>query len=144
MTEHGVESLYYDVELPLADLLYRMEMEGVKVDTELLETMSRELSDKLASLKSEIWELAGEKFNVNSPMQLSYVLFDKLNLPHGKKTHREYYTTNNEVLEKLVDLHPIAGKILEHRKYAKLLNTYVNGLRPMVKTVWFIPRSISL
>lgn len=133
LTEHGVERLYYDVELPLADLLYRMEMEGVKVDTELLETMSRELSDKLASLKSEIWELAGEKFNVNSPMQLSYVLFDKLNLPHGKKTHREYYTTNNEVLEKLVDLHPIAGKILEHRKYAKLLNTYVDGLRPMVK-----------
>lgn len=133
LTEHNVAHLYYDVELPLSDLLYRMEIEGVSVDLELLDVMSKDFRERLDNITQEIWSLAGEKFNVNSPMQLSNVLFDKLQLPHGKKTHREYYTTNNEALEKIVDRHAIVAKILEHRKLAKILNTYVDGLKPFVR-----------
>ena len=125
--------LYYDIELPLSDLLYRMEEEGVKVDERLLDKMSGEMRAQLEDISREIYQLAGGEFNINSPMQLSKLLFEKLNLPHGKKTHREYYTTNNEVLEKIVDKHPIVSKILEHRKFSKLLNTYVDGLRPLLR-----------
>lgn len=125
--------LYNEIELPLSDLLYRMEVEGVKVDEQLLGKMSADMRAELDKISAEIHELAGETFNINSPMQLSKVLFEKLKLPHGKKTHREYYTTNNEVLEKLADRHPIIPKILEHRKIAKLLNTYVDGLKPLLR-----------
>lgn len=131
--ELNMRSLYYDIELPLSDLLYRMECEGVKVDELMLDKMSQEMRLQLDEITEEIYRLSGEQFNINSPMQLSKVLFEKLNLPHGKKTHREYYTTNNEVLEKLVDKHPVISKILEHRKLAKLLNTYVDGLKPLLK-----------
>lgn len=133
IAELNMTALYYDIELPLSDLLYRMEIEGVKVDEELLDKMSKEMRVQLDAISSDIYALADEVFNINSPMQLSRVLFEKLNLPHGKKTHREYYTTNNEVLEKLVDKHPVISKILEHRKLAKLLNTYVDGLKPLLK-----------
>ena len=130
--EHGVEKLYFDVELPLSDLLYRMEAEGVKVDEQLLDKMSVAMRAQLDSITAEIYELAGETFNVNSPMQLSKILFEKLNLPHGKKTQKGY-STNNDILEGLIDKHPIIEKILEHRKLAKLLGTYVDGLKPLVK-----------
>lgn len=132
LTEHGVEKLYYDVELPLSDLLYRMESEGVKVDEAQLDAMSAEMHGKLDVLTGEICELAGETFNVNSPMQLSKILFEKLGLPHGKKTQKGY-STNNEVLENIADKHPIVNKILEHRKLAKLLGTYLDGLKPLIK-----------
>ncbi len=133
LIELNMQQLYYNIELPLSDLLYRMEEEGVKVDVQLLDKMSGEMRMQLDEISAEIHRLAGEEFNINSPMQLSKILFDKLNLPHGKKTHREYYTTNNEVLEKIVDRHPVVPKILEHRKLAKLLNTYVDGLKPLLK-----------
>lgn len=133
LNEQNMKSLYYDIELPLSDLLYRMEEEGVKIDENLLGKMSQEMRAQLDVISEEIYRLADEQFNINSPMQMSRILFEKLNLPHGKKTHREYYTTNNEVLEKIVDRHPIVPKILEHRKLAKLLNTYVDGLRPLIK-----------
>ena len=132
LAEHGVEKLYFDIELPLADLLYRMECEGVKVDEQLLDEMSRDMHAQLDVLTDEICELAGERFNVNSPMQLSKILFEKLALPHGKKTQKGY-STNNEVLEGLVDKHPIVDKILAHRKLAKLLGTYIDGLKPLIK-----------
>ncbi len=133
LTANGVDKLYYNVELPLSDLLYRMEKEGVAVDLPLLESMSKEMHATLDELTQEIRQLAGEeKLNVNSPMQLSVVLFDKLHLPHGKKTQRGY-STNNEVLEYLADKHPIVEKILQHRKVSKLLGTYVDGLKPLVK-----------
>ena len=132
LSEHGVEKLYFDVELPLSDLLYRMESEGVKVDEELLDAMSKDMHAQLDVLTEEICELAGEKINVNSPMQLSKILFEKLGLPHGKKTQKGY-STNNDVLEKLADKHPIVNKILAHRKLAKLLGTYLDGLKPLVK-----------
>ena len=132
LVEHGLEKLYFDVELPLSDLLFRMESEGVKVDEQLLDEMSRDMHAKLDVLTDEICELAGEKFNVNSPMQLSKILFEKLGLPHGKKTQKGY-STNEDVLEKLTDKHPIVNKILEHRKLAKLLGTYLDGLKPLIK-----------
>ena len=132
LTEHGVEKLYYDVELPLSDLLYRMEKEGVKVDEELLDKMSHDFRAQLDGITAEIYELAGESFNVNSPMQLSKILFEKLGLPHGKKTQKGY-STNNDVLEGLLDKHPIIEKILDFRKLSKLLGTYVDGLKPLVK-----------
>ena len=132
LKEHGVEKLYYEVELPLSDLLYRMEVEGVKVDEQLLGKMSVDMHGQLQAITEEIYQLAGESFNVNSPMQLSKILFEKLSLPHGKKTQKGY-STNNDVLEGLVDKHPIISKILEHRKVAKLLGTYVDGLKPLVK-----------
>lgn len=133
LSELNMKSLYYDIELPLSDLLFRMEEEGVKVDEQLLDKMSGEMRLQLDEITQEIYRLADEQFNINSPMQLSKILFEKLNLPHGKKTHREYYTTNNEVLEKIVDKHPVVPKILEHRKLAKLLNTYVDGLKPLLR-----------
>ena len=132
LSEHGVEKLYYEVELPLSDLLYRMEKEGVKVDEELLDKMSQDFRAQLDGITAEIYELAGETFNVNSPIQLSRILFEKLALPHGKKTQKGY-STNNDVLEGLLDKHPIIEKILSFRKLAKLLGTYIDGLKPLVK-----------
>ena len=132
LDEQGVHDLYYDVELPLSDLLFRMEQEGVQVDLSLLDGMSKQMHAQVDSLTEEIHQLAGESFNVNSPMQLSAVLFEKLQLPHGKKTQKGY-STNTEVLEKIVDKHPIVAKILEYRKISKLLGTYVDGLKPLVK-----------
>ncbi len=132
LCQYGVEKLYREVELPLSDLLYRMEKEGVKVDVELLNKMSVELHEQLDDVTREIYELAGETFNINSPIQLQKILFDKLGLPHGKKNHRGY-STGNDVLEKLVDKHPIVGKILSFRQTAKLLSTYLDGLKPLVK-----------
>lgn len=130
--EHGVWKLYEEVELPLSDLLYRMEIEGVQVDCDLLEKTSKEMHKKLDGLTEEICQLAGETFNLNSTAQLSKILFEKLNLPHGKKNQRGY-STSTDVLEPLVDSHPIVGKILEYRKVSKLLGTYVDGLRPLVR-----------
>jgi len=132
LKECNVEKLYYDVELPLSDLLFRMEEEGISVDEELLKEMSADLHLQLETLTKEIHECAGGHFNVNSPMQLSAVLFDKLDLPHGKKNHRGY-STSNDVLENLVDRHPIVNKILEYRKVSKLLSTYVDGMKPFIK-----------
>ncbi len=132
LSQNGVDKLYYDIELPLSDLLYRMEVEGVKVDVELLDKMSAELHMQLDAVTAEIYELAGETFNINSPMQLQRILFDKLGLPHGKKNQRGY-STGNDVLEKLTDKHPIVGKILSFRQTSKLLSTYLDGLKPLVK-----------
>ncbi len=132
LTEQGVHHLYYDVELPLSDLLFRMEQEGVLVDLPLLDTLSKQMHQQADGLTEEIYQLAGESFNVNSPMQLSAVLFEKLQLPHGKKTQKGY-STGTEVLEKIVDKHPIVSKILEYRKISKLLGTYLDGLKPLVK-----------
>ncbi len=132
LAKNGVDKLYYDIELPLSDLLYRMETEGVKVDVELLDKMSAELHAQLDALTEEIYQLAGETFNINSTMQLQKVLFEKLGLPRGKKTQRGY-STGNDVLEKLADKHPIVPKILAFRQTSKLLGTYLDGLKPLVR-----------
>lgn len=132
LAQLGLTKLYREVELPLSDLLYRMETEGVKVDVALLDKMSAEMHTQLDAVTDEIYALAGETFNINSPVQLQKILFDKLGLPHGKKNQRGY-STGNDVLEKIADLHPIVGKILAFRQTSKLLGTYVDGLKPLVK-----------
>lgn len=132
LKENEIIDLYEQIELPLSDLLYRMESEGVAVDTELLDKISRQMHIESDNLAREIQETAGETFNINSPQQLSKILFEKLNLPHGKKTQKGY-STNNDVLEYLYDKHPIVPKILEYRKIAKLLGTYLDGLKPLVQ-----------
>lgn len=134
LRQNGVDKLYYDVELPLADLLYRMECEGVKVDTDLLDKMSVEMRKQSDELTETIYSLAGERFNINSPKQLATILYDKLKLPKGKKTHRGYATTNSDAMEFLRDKHPVVQAVLDYRKVAKLLNGYVDGLRPLIKS----------
>lgn len=125
--EDGCGALYYDVELPLASVLARMEKCGFRVDTEGLQNYGKQLSDELSVIKERIYFLAGEEFNINSPKQLSYILFEKLNLPSDKKT-KTGYSTNAEVLEKLRRRFPIVNEILEYRALSKLIGTYVDGL----------------
>lgn len=108
-----------------------MELIGFSLDTEGLTAYGQELDTQLTARAEEIYELAGGQFNINSPMQLGNVLFEKLGLPHGKKTQRGY-STNADVLESLRDKHPIIDCILDYRKLAKLKNTYVDGLIKVV------------
>lgn len=123
--------LYRNLELPLSDVLFDMEETGFKIDINALEVMSRNFSEKIAGLSEEIYGLAGEKFNINSPRQLGQVLFEKLNLNHGKK-NKSGYSTSSDVLEELIEEHPIVPLILKYRKFAKILSTYIDGFRPLI------------
>ncbi len=132
LKKNDVEHLYYDVELPLSQLLYRMEVEGVKVDLQLLDKMSQDMHLQMQQMEKQIFECVGEVFNVKSPAQISKILFEKLQLPHGKKTQRGY-STDNDILEGIVDKHPVVQMILDYRKIAKLVSTYLDGIKPLVK-----------
>jgi len=116
-------NLYREVELPLAAVLAKMELEGFPLDRKTLVDIGSNFKVKLDALTQEIYELAGESFNIASPKKVGEILFDKLGLAGNKK-----YSTSVDVLKSLVDKHPIVSKILEHRKYAKLLSTYIEGL----------------
>ncbi|MBP5177629.1 MAG: DNA polymerase I, partial [Clostridia bacterium] len=126
------KALYSDVELPLADVLFDMEEEGFKVDKQNLENMSAYYGEKCSKLLKSIQDIAGEAVNPNSSKQLSVVLFEKLGLKHGKKIKTGGYSTDSDILEKLSDEHEIIPLILEYRKYAKLLSTYIDGFRPLI------------
>ena len=117
----------YDIEMPLAAVLCDMEIEGCRVDCDGIAEYGRELDGIASALESRIYMAAGEEFNINSPKQLGEVLFEKLMLPHGKKT-KTGYSTNADVLEKLRKYHPIIDDILEYRQVTKLKGTYVDGL----------------
>ena len=119
--------LYNDIEHPLITVLGDMEYNGVYVDKSVLEEMGKEIEIKLELLSKDIYNLAGEEFNISSPLQLGDILFDKLGLPHGKKGTRGY-STAIDVLEKLKDKHPIINLIIEHRNLTKLHSTYIEGL----------------
>lgn len=119
--------LYETIEMPLVYTLYEMERNGVKVEGEELKVYSQELGGKIQALEKEIYAAAGETFNINSPKQLGVILFEKLELPHGKKT-KTGYSTSADVLEKLAAEYPIVNKILEYRQLAKLKSTYADGL----------------
>lgn len=119
--------LYQEVELPLAGVLAEMERTGIKVDKEKLLAMGRAIGERMAALEAEIFSLVGEEFNLNSPKQLAFILFDKLGLPAKKKT-KTGYSTDAEVLEELAPAHPAVAKILEHRQLAKLKSTYVDAM----------------
>jgi DNA polymerase I len=119
--------LYYEIELPLVEVLADMEYWGFRIDTEGLRTLSVELESKISDLTSRIYYLAGEEFNINSTKQLGVILFEKLGLPILKKT-KTGYSTDAEVLEQLAERHDIVSSILEYRQLVKLKSTYVEGL----------------
>ncbi|MBE9504457.1 MAG: DNA polymerase I [Proteobacteria bacterium] len=127
----GFTGLFHQVEMPLLEVLAEMEMTGVKIDSELLGRMSSELNQSMDKLISRIYEIAGEEFNINSPKQLAVILFEKLNLPKGKKT-KTGYSTNNEVLTNLAEHHELPSLILEYRSLAKLKSTYIDALPKMI------------
>lgn len=122
-----LEPLFTEIEAPLTEVLAAMEHTGVAVDREALQAMGQQFAARIKELTSEIYQLAGVEFNINSPQQLGQVLFEKLKLPVIKKT-KTGYSTDAEVLEQLIDEHPIAAKVLEHRSLSKLVGTYVDGL----------------
>ncbi len=120
-------ALFREIELPLTRVLASMEYAGILVDRQGIQEFGRNLTKKIAEIQKQIYELAGETFNIASPKQLGVILFEKLNLPVRKKT-KTGYSTNAEVLEELRDKHQIIDLILEYRQYTKLQSTYVDGL----------------
>ena len=127
LKEQGMYKLFKEIEMPAAYYLYQMEREGVKADKKVLEDMSGLLETRIQALETDIYDLAGEKFNINSPKQLGVVLFDKLKLPNAKKT-KTGYSTSADILEKLRTEDPIIPKILDYRQVSKLKSTYADGL----------------
>ncbi len=130
--EKGLDTLYRTVELPLMQVLARMEATGILVDREQLKALGKELEAAIQTLSQEIYELAGREFNINSPSQLGDILFNKLNLPTLKKT-KTGFSTDAETLEQLAPLHPLVDKVLLYRQHMKIQGTYVDGLLPLVK-----------
>lgn len=131
--ENGQEKLYQEVELPLVTVLAHLEINGFLVDDHQLKEFADKLGEKIDALTNEIYMLAGEEFNINSPKQLGVILFEKLELKPVKKT-KTGYATNADVLEKLRDKHPIVNFIMEYRQLAKLKSTYCDGLRAVVNS----------
>lgn len=130
--EENMQELYNEIEIPLTYVLGDMEYDGVVVDKDILDEMGNEIKIKLEILSKDIYNLAGTSFNISSPQQLGEVLFERLNLPHGKKG-KTGYSTAVDVLNKLVNKHPIIEKILEYRMLNKLYTTYVEGLINTIK-----------
>ena len=120
-------SLYREIEMPVAFVLYDMEKEGIAIDRDALKKYGEDLSVSIEELEKRIYKAAGEEFNINSPKQLGVILFEKLQMPNGKKT-KTGYSTSAEVLEKLAVDYPIVSDILEYRQLAKLKSTYADGL----------------
>lgn len=127
LKEEGMDRLFREIEMPLVFTLYEMEQAGVKVEGEALKVYGDQLGARIGELEQEIYELAGEEFNINSPKQLGVILFEKLQMPHAKKT-KTGYSTAADVLDKLAPDYPVVAKILEYRQLAKLKSTYADGL----------------
>ena len=132
LKEVGMEQLYTEIELPLCDVLYRMEKEGIAVDQNTLTAFGKMLSERIDECEKLIYSYSEGSFNINSPKQLGVLLFEKLELPHGKKT-KTGYSTNAEVLEKLRDKHPIIPAIMDYRMLTKLKSTYADGLMKVIE-----------
>ena len=128
-----LSSLYHDIELPLERVLFDMECAGVKVDVGVLEELRKKYEDEIETLTAKIYLYAGETFNINSPKQLTVILFDKLGLKPSKK-NKTGLSVNVDVLEKLYEEHPIIPLILRYRQISKLLSTYVLGLEKAVSS----------
>ena len=122
-----MDTLFRDIEMPLVFTLFDMEQNGIRVEADALRQYGDQLAGKIAELEKEIYEEAGETFNINSPKQLGVVLFENMKLPGGRKT-KTGYSTAADVLEKLAPEHPVVAKILEYRQYTKLKSTYADGL----------------
>ncbi|MEA1981680.1 MAG: DNA polymerase I, partial [candidate division Zixibacteria bacterium] len=127
------ENLFYDIEMPLVEVLADMEETGVKVDVKYLDKLSKSMEKQLEKLISEIYEIAGGEFNINSTKQLSHILFEKLNLPtKGKTAKKTGYATDVKVLEELAEIHELPQFILEYRQLTKLKNTYIDAIPKLV------------
>ena len=133
LDEEDMRDLYLDIEKPLISVLASIEKEGIGVDKEALKQYGEDLTESIEALKREIYELAGEEFNILSPKVLGGILFEKLGLPHGKKT-KTGYSTAAEVLEMLAPDHRIAEAIIEYRTLTKLKSTYAEGLYGFIET----------
>ena len=131
LADTGALSLLDEVELPLARVLAKTEKNGFRIDVDAINAFGDRLRTTVETTEKEIYALAGEEFNISSPKQLGEILFEKLSLPHGKKT-KSGYSTNAEILESLRDEHPIINLILEYRQLTKLISTYVVGLTKAV------------
>lgn len=129
LKENGIESLFYDIEMPLVPVLANIERNGVRVDVEALKQTSRDFTARMNELETEIYTLAGTEFNIASPKQVGEVLFEKLQVVEkAKKTKTGQYSTSEEVLESLRNKHPVVEKILAYRGLKKLLSTYIDSL----------------
>lgn len=126
----NLSELYANVELPLVEVLFDMEITGVLTDGNVLEKLGAKLKTEADAYAAEVYNLAGEKFNINSPKQLSAVLFEKLQIPYPKKTKK--YSTGAEILEGLKSRYPIADCVLKYRTVSKLLSTYIDGLKNLI------------
>ena len=127
----GLRRLFDEIEMPLVEVLARMECLGVRVDRSAFAALSRDFDSRINTIVSRIYEEAGETFNINSPQQLVRILFEKLNLPPLKKTKKSL-STDNEVLQALSNLHPLPAQILEYRSLAKLKGTYIDSLPSLI------------
>lgn len=132
MKEEEQLELFSNIEMKLSSVLASMEIEGVRVDTKVLDEMGENINKKLDELTSEIYNYAGEEFNIQSPKQLGEILFEKLDIPYPKKK-KTSYSTAREILDKIVDYHPIVEKIIEHRTLNKIYTTYIVGIKNCVK-----------
>ncbi len=131
LQQQGMEQLYQEIELPLCDVLYRMEKEGIAVDRPTLDAFGKMLSGRIDECEKLIFSYSNGPFNINSPKQLGVLLFETLGLPHGKKT-KTGYSTNADVLEKLKAHHPIIPAIMDYRMLTKLKSTYADGLMKVI------------
>lgn len=127
LENESMKDLFFDIEMPLLFVLYNMEKEGVRVDKKSLERYGTMLGERIYVIEQEIYREAGEEFNINSPKQLGVILFEKMNMPYGKKT-KSGYSTAADVLGKLAPDYPFVEKILEYRQLVKLKSTYADGL----------------
>jgi len=131
--QQGLWQLFSEVEMPLVPVLISMEMEGIALDKDLLRQMSHRLGEQLLKLESEIYDCAGHQFNINSPQQLSSVLFEELKLPPARKT-KSGYSTGAATLDELRGVHPIIEHILEYRQLTKLKSTYIDALPALLNS----------
>lgn len=127
LEDTGMKQLFEEIEMPLVFTLYDMEREGIRIQADELKAYGEQLTGRIEELERKIYEQAGESFNINSPKQLGVILFEKLELPHGKKT-KTGYSTAADVLDKLAPEYPIVSDILEYRQMTKLKSTYADGL----------------
>ena len=133
LTKMELSDLFNSCEMKLIEVLASMENEGIKVDRSVLDDIGKQLDELISKLESDIYELAGEKFNINSPKQLGSILFDKLEIKYPSSSkNKSSYSTAADVLEKIKDEHEIVAKVSDYRKHAKLKSTYIDGLIPLI------------
>lgn len=133
LKENGVEQLFYDIEMPLVPVLSQMEANGVKIDKLGLQQISEEFGNEIHNIENKIYESAEMRFNIASPRQLGEILFEKLKIDaKAKKTKTGQYATGEEVLQKLVDKHPVVRQVLEYRSFTKLKSTYLDALPALI------------